>query len=313
MILGTVPYMAPEQIEGQEADARTDIFAFGAVMYEMVTGQRAFQGKSTPSLMSSILTINPLAPSRVLSGVPPALDHIIEQCLAKDPEERWHSARDLWLELKNAGDSPRASQQAIAPKHDRRVWLLGAAVAVLLVATSLLAVLYFRAPVPATPSIHFEVPAVGNPYYLSISPDRRSLAYVAPAENGKSVLWVRALSSLDARMLPGTEGADVPDWSPDSRFIVFGADGKLKKVDVTGGSPQTLTNLVPGNHSRSAWNRDGVILVANAGILRRVAADGGELVPVTELDASLGEIFHATPWFLPDGRHFFVSGLERTA
>jgi serine/threonine protein kinase len=304
MILGTVPYMAPEQIEGQEADARTDIFAFGAVLYEMVSGRRAFQGKSQPSLMSSILTVNPPAPSQVLSGAPPALDHVIGQCLAKDPDERWQSARDLWLELKSAADPARTvSTPAVTTPH-RRIWILSAAVAILLAATSVLSVLYVRSPEPVAATMRFEVPAVGNPYYLSISPDGRSLAYVAPTDGGKDALWVRPLSSLDARMLPGTEGADLPDWSPDSQFIVFGADGKLKKVGVTGGPPQTLTNLLPGSHQRSAWNRDGVILFSNAGVVRRVSASGGESSPVTELDSSLGETFHATPWFLPDGRHF---------
>jgi eukaryotic-like serine/threonine-protein kinase len=304
-IMGTIPYMAPEQIEGQETDARTDIFAFGAVFYEMVTGRRAFQGKTQPSLMSSILTVNPPLPSQVLSSVPPGFDHVIERCLAKDPDDRWQSARDLWLELKSARDPSRAAPAVATVKNSNRLtWLLGGAVAALLAATSILAFLYFRAPAPDAPSIRFEVPAVGSPFNMSISPDGLGLAYVAPTEDGKNVLWVRALSSLEARILPGTEGADVPDWSPDSRFIVFGADQKLKKVAVSGGPPQTLTSLLPGNRSRAAWNRDGVILYANARVIRRVSDAGGESSPVTEIDNSLGELFHATPWFLPDGRHF---------
>ncbi len=304
-VLGTIPYMAPEQIEGQDTDARTDIFAFGAVLYEMVTGRRAFQGKTQPSLMSSILTVNPPVPSQVLAGIPSGFDRVIERCLAKDPDDRWQSARDLWLELKSAGDPARgAAAPMIAKSSSPLTWLLGAAVAALLVATSILAFLYLRKPAPTVPSIRFEVPAVGSPFFLSISPDGQSLAYVATSDDGKSAVWIRALSSLDARMLPGTEGADLPDWSPDSRFIVFGAEGKLKKVDVSGGPPQTLTNLLPGNHSRSAWSRDGVVLFANNRVIRRVAAAGGDASNVTEIDESLGEIFHATPWFLPDGRHF---------
>jgi serine/threonine protein kinase len=304
-IMGTIPYMAPEQIEGQETDARTDIFAFGAVLYEMITGRRAFQGKTQPSLMSAILTVTPPLPSQVISNVPSGFDHVIERCLAKDPDDRWQSARDLWLELKSAGDLSRApAAPAIATSSNRLIWLLGGAASVLLAATSTLAFLYFRTPAPVAASIRFEVPAVGSPFNMSISPDGRSLAYVTPTEDGKTMLWVRALSSLEARMLPGTEGAAVPDWSPDRRFIVFGADGKLKKVDKNGGPPQTLTTLLPSNHSRNAWSRDGVILFANDRVIRRVSAGGGDPSNVTEIDESLGEIFHATPWFLPDGRHF---------
>src|ERR1700730_14773601 len=311
-ILGTLPYMAPEQIEGQEADARTDIFAFGAVLYEMITGRRAFQGKSQPRLMSAILSADPPAPSHVLKGIPPILDHIIERCLAKDPANRWQSARDLGLELEWAKTPVKSLESATAAaKQDRRLKLGSLVLVIVAVAALIPAVMYFRSfrSTATAPDTRFEIPATGNPFLMAISPDGRSVAYVAPSDSGVTMLWVRPLNSLDARMLPGTSGAQSPDWSPDSRFVVFGvpAERKLKKIEVAGGPAQTLADL-GGGYTRGTWNREQIILFGSSnGGIRRVPASGGEAPEITELDASLGEIAHNTPWFLPDGRHFLYT------
>jgi len=310
-ILGTLPYMAPEQIEGQAVDARADIFSFGAVLYEMITGQRAFQGKNQPSLMANILKSNPPPPSQVRPGTPPLLDHIIRGCLAKAPAERWHTARDLWLQLKWAGDpSVAPAPAAAAPAADRRLRILTGVLAIAALAAAIPAILYFQPSAPdlRVPDVQFEIPVtVADTAAFSISPDGRNLAYVSATDDGKNAIWIRPLNSLLARMLPGTDGTNQPDWSPDSRSIAFSADGKLKRVDVAGGPPQSLLEVTAGmTTNRSTWNRDGVILLAN-GVLRRINAASGESTDATELNQSLGETRHFTPWFLPDGQHFLYT------
>src|SRR5262249_20951300 len=263
-ILGTLQYMTPEQLEGQNADARTDIFAFGAVLYEMITGRRAFEGKSQAGLISAILSVNPPSPSRVVSGVSPTLDHVIQRCLTKNPAQRWHSARDLWLELESARDSSSPLVVPVAAKPRQRVWIVSAVFAVLLIAALIPAVLYFRSPAPAAPEMRFEIPAAGpaNGDQMSISPNGERLAYVGFAGNGSdgapahATIWIRPLNSLEAQKLPETDGAVVPDWSPDGHFIVFSTvDGKLKKIGVTGGPVQTLTDLAARHIGRATWNR----------------------------------------------------------
>ena len=310
-ILGTFQYMAPEQLEGHEADARTDIFAFGTIVYEMITGKKAFEGKSQASLIAAILDREPPSMATMQPLTPRSLDRMIKICLAKEPDDRWQTARDLLRELKSVSDSSRPSAQpAGVAQARRRTWIMASALTGLLVAVSVPALLYFRSPAPLARSIRFEIPAAGSPFLMAISPDGRQLAYVAPAtgSSGANVLWIRPLNSLDARMLAGTEGAQAPDWSPDGRFIVFGGpDGKLKTVDVAGGRPQTLTEINSGSYRRSTWSRDGVIIFASAPVLRRVSASGGAAADVSELDRSLGELLHSTPWFLPDGHHFLYT------
>jgi Tol biopolymer transport system component len=309
-ILGTFQYMAPEQLEGREADTRTDIFAFGTVVYEMVTGKKAFEGKSQASLISAIMSSEPPPMASLQRLTPPALDHIVRRALAKDPDERWQTARDLWLELRTATSS-RADEVGVlrvgAAKPDRRGWILSAVLALALAAAVVPAIVSLRTPPPLPArEIQFEIPAgsdLGNPAYLAISPDGRRVAYTAPGRDGRLALWVRPLESLTAQLLPDTEEAGPAEWSPDGRSLVFAGQGRLKKIDVNGGPPQTLAPL-PANFRRATWNREGVILFASGPVLYRVPASGGEPVAVTELDAALGETFHATPRFLPDGRHF---------
>lgn len=186
---------------------------------------------------------------------------------------------------------------------NQRILIAGVALALALVAASVAGLRYFRARPASAPSVRLEVPAAGIPHTMAIAPDGGRLAYAAPGPDGKDALWVRSLQSLDARMLAGTEGADLPGWSPDGRFVVFAAEGRLGSIDVAGGPPKTLTTI-QGEHRGSTWNRDGVIVFSANSVLHRVSAAGGESTPVTELDGTLGETFHATPWFLPDGQHF---------
>jgi len=305
-IVGTIQYMAPEQIDGAEADARSDIFAFGTVLYEMITGKKAFQGKSQALLISAIVSTEPTPLSQVRSGLPPILDHVISRCLAKDPGERWHSVRDLLLELKWAAETQTPAATKIEAPTRSSKWLAIGVIA-LAVAVVIAGLIYLKTRPGerlSAADVRFEIPVVGmpGPFNLAVSPDGRKIVYVT-AENGVLSLWVRPINSLSAQMLAGTEGARFADWSADGQSIVFATTDQLKRVDAAGGNIQILTSLTGNEYRRSAWNRNGIVLFANT-VIRRVPAAGGPAVAITELDKSLDEVYHATPWFLPDGRHF---------
>ena len=318
-ILGTFQYMAPETIEGQEADARTDIFAFGVVLYEMATGTKAFEGKTQAGLMSAIMRTEPPPVSAHQALAPPALDHLVRRCLAKDPDARWQTMRDLKEELRwiaTDGSASRTAQGNTVAKRSRDTLAWAVAGVLSLALAAALVVGQLRVAPQATEMVRF---AVGPPEHAAfgtaqetpfpaVSPDGRRLAFVA-VRGGTGHLWVRPIGSLDAQPLPGTEGAvQSPFWSPDSRMLGFFVGGKLKTVDASGGPVQILSDA-PGNGSDrgGTWNRDGVI-VFNATVtgtgLSRVSANGGEPTPVTTLDASRKETAHRHPFFLPDGRHF---------
>jgi eukaryotic-like serine/threonine-protein kinase len=313
-IVGTFQYMSPEQVEGKEVDARSDIFSFGAVLYEMLTGQRAFPGKSQLSVASAILEKEPAPISGVKPMTPPALDHAIRRCLAKDPEERWQTARDLDLELSWISGSGSQSG-VLAPatgrskRRERLAWVVAVVCAL---ATVTLAVLHWshtpeklrvvRSYVKATLSSGFLFS--GQVSGFALSPDGLRLAYVALNADGKAVLWVRPLDSLQAQPLAGTDDASYPFWSPDSRNIGFFAGGKLKKIEASGGPPLTLCDApLPRGGS---WSQSEVILFApnlNAPLFL-VSTSGGTATPVTSPDPAKGEVTHRWPQFLPDGRHF---------
>ena len=303
-ILGTFQYMAPEQIDEQDADARTDIFAFGVVLYEMVTGQRAFEGKTSASLFGAILKDQPPPLSAVQPVTPPALDRTVRRCLAKEPDARWQTARDLLEELKwiaADGDRPAPVATTRARQRDRAAWLVAATsliVAIVTVAT----LLYFRPAALESIVTRLEVvtPPTSDPFSFPLSPEGRQMAFVATAD-GAPRLWVRPFDQVTARPLGGTEGASYPFWSPDGRAIGFFAGGKLKRVDVAGGAPQVLSD-VPGARG-GTWNRDGVIVFApqQSGLLR-IAATGGTPMALTHLAPGQGT--HRWPQFLPDGRRF---------
>jgi len=314
-VLGTLPYMAPEQVEGIDADSRTDIFALGATLYEMATGKRAFSGSTRASLISAILRDEPKPVSQILPASPPALDRIIGTCLAKEPDHRWQSAADVGLQLaslaRGATDQPPAPGKGLssAPR-----WLLALAAAGVVATAALLALYALRRPPspPAAP-IRFAVRApVGTRFpwvpqnnLFAVSPDGRRLAFVARSADGRDFLWVRSLAEPSAVTLPGTEGAAAPFWSPDSRFIAFFADGKLKKIDSSGGPPITLCEA-GGDYPSGSWGSGHSILFAAATqpFISLVADGGGVPGVVLKADASRQERAIRSPSFLPDGRHF---------
>jgi eukaryotic-like serine/threonine-protein kinase len=319
-IVGTIQYMSPEQIEGKEADARSDIFAFGAVLYEMTTGKRAFQGKSQISVASAILERDPEPISASKPLTPAAFDFLVANCLAKDREERFQSAHDLGLQLKIIAKSA-PSATATAPGQSQRMFgsrLLLAGAALLLVAAAVIFYFAQRANAPAFSVRSYIPPPPGSTFRafgfdagpVVISPDGKTLAFSAVDEKGKTNLWVRPLSAQGATMLPGTEDASAPFWSPDSQYVGFVADQELKKISTSGGEAQTLADDVRG--SCCEWGPDGTILFRKpvAGPLWRVPSSGGEVSPATKLEKD--ETSHDGPSFLPDGKHFLYLSLSRS-
>jgi Tol biopolymer transport system component len=320
-ILGTLLYMAPEQVEGRETDARSDIFSFGAIVYEMATGRRAFDGKSQASVIAAILEREPPAMSALQPLTPPALDRAVQKCLRKDPDERWQSARDVTDELKWIAEGGSHAGMPAATvsgrKHGTRLaWAVAAGMIVIAAIGASLA--YFR-PAPAeVQAIRFSIgppekanftPGTG---FLALSPDGSKLAFTAGVSTGAQ-LWIRALDALIARPLPGTDRASQPFWSADSHFVAFSAEGNLKKIAVSGGPAQTITAVSTGI-SAGTWSRDGVILFSRASAgstIERVSAAGGTPTPVTTLDSSGQETGHGFPYFLPDGKHFLYFARNR--
>ena len=306
MIVGTFQYMAPEQIEGKEADARSDIFALGAVLYEMATGKRAFDGKTTTSVIAAILERDPAAISTVQPMFPRALDNVVNTCLEKDPEERWQTAHDVRLQLKSIATS--GDPVEIRPTHQNHERLIWIAVAALLLMAA--AALYFRTPHNVTPAVWSSILAPENTTFayfagpVAVSHDGRALTFVATSAEGQDNVWVRSLGDLKPRVLAGTEGASNPFWSPDDRSIGFFAGGKLKTADAGGGPVVTICD-VSGSRG-GTWSQRGVILYAATwGGIHRVTSSGGTPETVTALDHSRGELTHRWPYFLPDGHHFF--------
>jgi Tol biopolymer transport system component len=312
-ILGTFQYMAPEQLEGVEADARTDIFALGALLYEMATGRRAFEGTSKTSLIAAIVSSQPAPISAVAPMAPPALDHIVRKCLEKDPDDRWQSAHDVASELRwlsTAGSQAGVASGVVARRRGReRVAWIAFALASLTAAG--FGYGYFRrapAPLRAVRAALLLPPKV-SPDMLAVSPDGSRLVFSGYDSRGQSLLWLRPLDGAAAQPLAGTENGLFPFWSPDSRAIAFFADQKLKRVDAGGGSAIVVSDGVDG--VGGSWGRAGVILVGQAGgPLLQVPASGGSPKPVTRLDASLHETSHRYPFFLPDGRHFLYLALN---
>ncbi|MDP9362071.1 MAG: serine/threonine-protein kinase [Acidobacteriota bacterium] len=316
-ILGTFQYMAPEQLEGLDADARTDIFALGAVLYEMATGVRAFDGSTKTSLIAAIVSQDPKPLAQIQPLTPPAFEHVVDRCLAKNADDRWQSAHDVAEQLRwisEAGSQAGVAAPVTARKRSRER-LAWSVAAVLAVALAVVGWLYSRAARDASRNFVWDVTppqgmrfnAVGDESgALVISPD--GTMAVCSATNGSgSQLWLRALATGEMKPLPGTEGASFPFWSPDSKKIGFFTRGWLKRVDVGGGAPITICDA--GASRGGSWARDGTIVFTpdtQTGLFR-VPATGGKSVPVTKLEGGK-QTTHRWPWLLPDGKHFLYLG-----
>ncbi len=323
-IVGTLSYMAPEQLEAKKTDSRTDIFAFGATLYEMATGRKAFSGESQASVISSIMTSEPSPIPTVQPMTPPALDRVVKACLAKDPERRWQSAADIGLELAWIARGVEDAAPKPGLSSGRRLWIGLAAAGFLAAAVFALLFVLRRPPANApAPPIRFVIhppPStkfawIRNQNLFAVSPDGRSIALVARGADGRASLWFRALADSNAVPVPGAEGAAAPFWSPDSRSVAFFAEGKLKKIDVAGGPPVTLCEAPPGFPKGSWGSRHTILFDQSAGAGVSLVGDGGG-TPKTVLkaDPSRQEATVGWPEFLPDGRHFLYivrSGAEK--
>ena len=301
VILGTAAYMAPEQARGKAVDKRADIWSFGVVLYELLTGERLFTGEDAAETLAAVIHKQP-----DLAKVPRQARRLLEECLQKDPKQR----------LRDIGDAKRllidAAVESKVPRQVRRAapmrWVIAAGLFIVVACAALLFAFEHRRKRPVGEVVRFQIAAPEKTTfenYVAPSPDGRRLAFTATGADGRPYLWVRSLDSLDTRLLSGTANASGPFWSPDSRFIAFGDGNKLKKVDVTGGPPLTLCEL-PNTVGSGAWNQAGILIFGarGAGGLNRVSAAGGVATPVTELDSSRQEGLHSFPAFLPDGRHF---------
>jgi Tol biopolymer transport system component len=314
IILGTAAYMAPEQARGRTVDRRADIWAFGCILYEMLSGKRPFEDEDVSMTLSKVLQREPDFDA-LPSTVPARVVQVIRLCLRKDPKQRVGDIRDVRLALEGAfeTDAPPTATSATSSASGRRLaWTAFAPVAVLAAA---LAIPTVRHLVEAPPDLRVVNTTIlppegaefdfGGQYALpALSPDGTRIVFGARA-NGKVELWVRRLDSPTAQLLPGTENASIPFWSPDSRWVAFGQENKLKKIDIQGGPPVGVADF-PAALRGGSWNKDGIILVGlNAqGPILRVPAVGGMVAPAASLDKGQEELSQRRPWFLPDGRHF---------
>jgi Tol biopolymer transport system component len=310
-IVGTFQYMAPEQLEGHEADARTDLFALGALLFEMATGKHAFEGKSRTSLIAAIVSSQPPPISSVVPLCPPALDHVVRKCLEKEPDERWQSAHDVAEQLRwtaQVGSQAGVAAPITVRRKTRESLAWGLAALGLALSAWLGLARTQSAPAQGVLRTNILLPEKVQLNNAVISPDGSRLVFSGIDATGKIQLWVRPLDSYAATALPGTEGAVLPFWSPDSRNVGFFADKKLKRIDSAGGAPISIYDV---DGVGGAWTAGGDILFTPpAGPIYRIPSAGGKAEPVTVLDASRGETAHRYPFCLPDGRHFLYLALN---
>ena len=307
-IVGTFHYMSPEQVEGKELNGRSDIFSLGAVLYEMLTGKRAFEGKSQLSVASAILEREPAPIGSIKPMTPPALDHVIRRCLAKEAERRWQNAGDLARELEWVSESglPTVGALPLAAARKTRdllTWFVVGAMAVAVIVGAIL----WRKPKAPEQTMYFPAPMSFPARDIAVAPNGHTIAFVAYLESARrNALWTYELGSPRATNLVDTEGASYPFWSPDGRFLAFFADGKLKKLELSGGPVQIICDAPSGRGG--TWNKDGVIVFTpdgSAGVgLYRVSTSGGTATQVSQPDVSRGELSHRWPMFLPDGMHY---------
>jgi Tol biopolymer transport system component len=307
-IVGTFQYMSPEQVEGKELDARSDIFSLGAVLYEMLTGKRAFEGKSQLSVASAILENEPPPITSVKPLTPASIEHAIRRCLAKDLEDRWQTARDLALELKWIGESgSQAAIPAIRAQAKKSLGWLPWALCGVLAAGLLVGAVWWRNSRPVENTMYFSAPFSFPVRDMAIAPNGHTVAVVGDRDSGgKSALWFYEIGSREPKSVANTDGASFPFWSPDARSLGFFADGKLKRLDIAGGGMQTLCDAPSGRGG--SWNSDGVILFTPSGqigdVVNRISASGGTPQRISTLDTTRGETSNRWPVFLPDGKHY---------
>jgi Tol biopolymer transport system component len=303
-VMGTASYMAPEQVRGGEIDPRTDIFAFGAVLFEMLSGKRAFQRDSPVETMAAVLKEEPAELTDLDHPASLALERIIRRCLEKKPEQRFHSARDLSFALGSLTDTSLSGpvQAAIAPRSFPRMFLVLTAVVLAAVAG---ATWFFGKRAAPQARMQFAIPVAGEVSHMALSADGTMLAFISPEEkSGIPMLYVQHVGLPGATVLPGTDGASYPFWSPDGAYIAFFADAKLEKIAVSGGSPQVLTNVLAARGG--SWGSRGVIIFSPdaSSAVWRVNADGTGRAPVTDHGMENQESTHRWATFLPDGNHF---------
>jgi serine/threonine protein kinase/Tol biopolymer transport system component len=320
VILGTAAYMSPEQANGKAVDKRADIWAFGCVLYECLTGRRAFPGDTVSETIASVLGREP-GWDALPATTPIAIRKLLERCLRKNPRERIHDVSDVRIEIEEElEEGTAAGEGPVVSPRKKLDWRLLAAVSTLATAAVVIAVILLARPVKQPPMARFtlESPAgaVVMPSGLfgaaQISPDGRHLAFLARVKHGPLQLCLRALDSLETRALEGTDNASFPFWAPDNRIIGFFSDKKLKMVEISGGAVQTICEI-PSRGLGGTWSGDGIILFGSSeGPVYRVSVAGGRPpVPVTKLDTAAGEDRHITPWFLPDGKHFLFLGVTK--
>jgi eukaryotic-like serine/threonine-protein kinase len=310
-ILGTLPYVAPEQIQGKEADARSDIFSLGMILHEMLSGHKAFDGKSATDVMAAILQSERISIQGFDDRKVKALDYVVGRCIADNPDDRWQNAHDLLLQLRwiaqEGGGS--ASRPVRSRKIVHSILLIG--LLAVLLATALLAIR--SRPKPSADLMRFPIYAPPNRIFLSpgnVSPDGRMVGFIADDDKGNRLIWIRRLESGDAEPLAGTEEVIPPFfWSPDSRHIGFSTPTHLKKIALPDGSVETLSEIHEigsGTWGGGTWGSDGTILFAPAADqpLFRISAASSPPSPVTALNKDLEEVAHVWPYFLPDGKHF---------
>jgi len=304
MILGTAAYMSPEQARGKNVDHRSDVFSFGCVLYEMLTGQQAFGGKTVSDVLAAVLARDPDA-TRIPADVSITVRNILSRCLAKETKQRWQAIGDVRLEIETVlnGGSAVTAQEAAPGRSGRLPWILVTALVLMALIAMLFAipaVRHLRETSAPEMRVDIATPPTTQPYQFALSPDGQSIVFIA-SSGALSQLWIRRLDRADAQVLPGTEDARYPFWSPDSRSLAFFAGGKLKRIDVAGGAAVSLSDAPSGYPG--AWSSDGTILFSprTGGPLSRVPASGGPAVPLNQKLRGTSQRFAD---FLPDGRNF---------
>jgi eukaryotic-like serine/threonine-protein kinase len=313
VLLGTAAYMSPEQAKGKAVDRRADIWAFGCVLYEMLTGKMAFHGETVTDTLASVIKEDPDW-SQLPAATPIRVRVLLQRCLQKDPKQRLRDIGDARISLDELLSGAQEPSSAAATPVSMSYWqraLPWAVAGILAAALAALAFVHFREKPIVGDAVRLEMPLPEKAikpatFSFALSPDGRQFGFFAAGPDGVQRLWIRSLDSLEARPLPGSESSVLAPfiWSFDSRYIAFDSGGKLKKIDISGGPAQTLCDS-PDYAVGGSWNRDNVIIFGQSpGVIMRVSANGGPASPLTTLDTSRAEIQHVLPSFLPDGRHF---------